>query len=73
MKIALVTGGSRGLGKSMSLQIAAKGSDVVLTYNTKKADAEEVVKQIEKTGRKAAALALDVSDSTSFEGFVEKL
>src|SRR6267378_1397277 len=67
MKIALVTGGSRGLGKSMSLQIAAKGSDVVLTYNTKKADAEEVVKQIEKTGRKAAALALDVFDKT-FKG-----
>src|ERR1700724_1419190 len=73
MKIALVTGGSRGLGKSMSLHIAAKGNDVVLTYNSKKADAEDVVKQIEKTGRKAAALTLDVSDSKSFDGFVEKL
>jgi NAD(P)-dependent dehydrogenase (short-subunit alcohol dehydrogenase family) len=73
MKIALVTGGSRGLGKSMSLHIAAKGNDVVLTYNSKKADAEGVVKQIEQTGRKAAALALDVSDSKSFGGFVEKL
>jgi NAD(P)-dependent dehydrogenase (short-subunit alcohol dehydrogenase family) len=73
MKIALVTGGSRGLGKSMSLHIAAKGDDVVLTYNSKKADAEGVVKQIEQTGRKAAALALDVSDSKSFGGFVEKL
>jgi len=73
MKIALVTGGSRGLGKSMSLHIAAKGNDVVLTYNSKKADAESVVKQIEQTGRKAAALALDVSDSKSFDGFVAKL
>jgi NAD(P)-dependent dehydrogenase (short-subunit alcohol dehydrogenase family) len=73
MKIALVTGGSRGLGKSMSLHIAAKGSDVVLTYNSKKSDAEDVVEQIEKTGRKAAALALDVSDTESFDGFVEKL
>jgi len=73
MKIALVTGGSRGLGKSMSVHIAAKGNDVVLTYKSKKADAEEVVKQIEQTGRKAAALALDVSDSKSFEGFVDKL
>jgi NAD(P)-dependent dehydrogenase (short-subunit alcohol dehydrogenase family) len=73
MKIALVTGGSRGLGKSMSLHIAAKGNDVVLTYNSKKADAEDVVKQIEKTGGKAAALALDLSDSKSFDGFVEKL
>jgi NAD(P)-dependent dehydrogenase (short-subunit alcohol dehydrogenase family) len=73
MKIALVTGGSRGLGKSMSRHIAAKGNDVVLTYNSKKADGEDVVKQIEKTGRKAAALTLDVSDSKSFGGFVEKL
>jgi len=73
MNIALVTGGSRGLGKSMSVHIAAKGNDVVLTYKSKKADAEEVVKQIEQTGRKAAALALDVSDSKSFDGFVDKL
>jgi NAD(P)-dependent dehydrogenase (short-subunit alcohol dehydrogenase family) len=73
MKIVLVTGGSRGLGKSMSLHIAAKGNDVVLTYKSKKADAEEVVKQIEKTGRKAAALELDVSDSTCFGAFVENL
>ena len=73
MKIALVTGGSRGLGKSMSVHIAAKGNDVVLTYNRKKADAEDVVKQIEKSGRKAAALALDLSDSRSLEVFVEKL
>src|SRR5271170_1733537 len=69
MKIALVTGGSRGLGKSMSQHIAAKGHDVVLTYNSKKAEAEEVVKQIEKTGQKAAALVLDVSSSKSFEAF----
>jgi NAD(P)-dependent dehydrogenase (short-subunit alcohol dehydrogenase family) len=73
MKIALVTGGSRGLGKSMALHIASKGTDVVLTYNSKKADAEDVVKQIEQTGRKAATLALDVSDSKSFTGFVAKL
>jgi NAD(P)-dependent dehydrogenase (short-subunit alcohol dehydrogenase family) len=73
MKIGLVTGGSRGLGKSMSLHIAAKGNDVVLTYNNRKTDAEDVVKQIEQTGRKAAALALDISDSKSFDGFVEKL
>ena len=73
MKIALVTGGSRGLGKSMSLHIAAKGNDVVLTYNSKKTDAEGVVKQIEQTGRKAAALALDLSDSKTLGGFVERL
>jgi NAD(P)-dependent dehydrogenase (short-subunit alcohol dehydrogenase family) len=73
MKIALVTGGTRGLGQSISLHIAAKGNGVVLTYNRKQADAEEVVKQIENTGQKAAALELDLSDSTSFDAFVENL
>jgi NAD(P)-dependent dehydrogenase (short-subunit alcohol dehydrogenase family) len=51
----------------------AKGNDSVLTYNSKKADAEDAVKQIEQTGRKAATLPLDVSDSKSFDGFFEKL
>ena len=69
MKIALVTGGSRGLGKSMSLHIAAKGNDVILTYNSKKAEAEDVVGQIEKMGRKAFAFPLDVSNSKSFDDF----
>jgi NAD(P)-dependent dehydrogenase (short-subunit alcohol dehydrogenase family) len=73
MKIALVTGGSRGLGKNMCEHIAARGNDVVLTYNSRKADAEEVVRQIEKTGRKAAALALDASNTKSFDGFVKNL
>jgi NAD(P)-dependent dehydrogenase (short-subunit alcohol dehydrogenase family) len=73
VKIALVTGGSRGLGKSMSLHIAAKGNDIVLTYNSRKTDAEDVVKQIEQAGRTATALALDLSDSKSFDGFVDKL
>jgi NAD(P)-dependent dehydrogenase (short-subunit alcohol dehydrogenase family) len=69
MKIALVTGGSRGLGKSMSLHIASKGNGVVLTYNRKNTEAEEVVKEIENAGGRAAALALDVSDSKSFDDF----
>ena len=58
-KIALVTGGSRGLGKDMALSLAKKGLNVLLTYNTKKDEAEAVVKQIEQFGQKAAALQLD--------------
>lgn len=73
MKIALVTGGSRGLGKSMCQHIAARGNDVVLTYNSKKADAEEVVRQLEKAGRKAAALPLNVAETKSFAEFVKSL
>jgi len=73
MKIALVTGGSRGLGKSMCLHIAAQGNDVILTYNRKKADAEEVVRQIEAAGRQSVALPLDVADSNSFGAFATSL
>ncbi len=73
MYIALVTGGSRGLGKNISLHLAAKGNDVILTYNTKQAEAEETIANIEKMGRKAVALALDVSDHASFSAFADKV
>lgn len=72
-KIALVTGGSRGLGKDMALQLAQKGFDVVITYQSKKEEAEKVVEQIKSAGKKAAALALDVSDSKGFETFASQL
>jgi NAD(P)-dependent dehydrogenase (short-subunit alcohol dehydrogenase family) len=72
-KIALVTGGSRGLGKEMALRIAEKGLDVVITYNSKKDEAQSVVSEIQKTGRKAFALQLDVSDSKNFDSFFSQL
>ncbi len=68
-KIAIITGGSRGLGRDMAQSLAAKGQDVILTYNSKQAEAEEVVAAIEKAGRKAVALQLDVSDISSFGAF----
>ena len=71
MKIAIITGGSRGLGKSMCLHLAAKGHDVVLTYHSKKKEAEDVCAQIAEAGRKAAALQLDAGDSKTFGAFVE--
>lgn len=72
-KIALVTGGSRGLGKNMALRLAEKGNDVIITYQSQKEAAEAVVAQIKTTGRKAVALALDVADFTSLDGFVQTL
>jgi NAD(P)-dependent dehydrogenase (short-subunit alcohol dehydrogenase family) len=72
-KIALVTGGSRGLGKDMALQLAKKGFGVVLTYNSKQAEAEKVVSEIKASGGRAYTLQLDVLQSKSFDGFVEKL
>lgn len=72
-KIALVTGASRGLGKSMALALAQKGNDIILTYNSKQAEADEVVAQIEKMEQKAVALQLDVSNSKSFSAFATEV
>ena len=68
-KIALVTGGSRGLGKNMALSLAHKGIDVLLTYRSKKEEAEAVVAEIQGLGCQAAALPLDVADAKSFDAF----
>ncbi len=72
-KIALVTGGSRGLGKDMALRLAEKGSDVIITYQSQKEAADAVVSQITSKGNKAVALQLDVSDFSSLDGFVQQL
>lgn len=72
-KIALVTGGSRGLGKEMALRIAEKGLDVILTYHSNKDEADKVVNQIKASGREAAALQLDVSQNNSFDQFFAQL
>jgi NAD(P)-dependent dehydrogenase (short-subunit alcohol dehydrogenase family) len=69
-KIALVTGGSRGLGKNTALHLAQKGHDVILTFNSKKEEAEQVVKEIEQLGRKAATLQFDVGDVSGIDAFI---
>jgi NAD(P)-dependent dehydrogenase (short-subunit alcohol dehydrogenase family) len=71
--IALVTGGSRGLGKNIALQLAKRGVDVVLTYRSSREEADAVVAQIEKQGRRAAALQLDVGIATTFSQFAEQV
>jgi NAD(P)-dependent dehydrogenase (short-subunit alcohol dehydrogenase family) len=71
--IALITGGSRGLGKSAALKLAEHGVDVVLTYRSNRAEAEAVVAEIEKHGCRAAALALNVAVASSFAAFAEQL
>jgi len=68
-KIAIVTGGSRGLGKNTAMKLAQRGVDVILTYRSQAAEAQAVVKDIEALGRRAAALQLDVADSSSFAAF----
>ncbi len=67
--IALVTGASRGLGRSTALHLAEAGVDVIVTYMSNAAEAQAVVRQIQARGRRAAALQLDVADSGSFAAF----
>jgi len=71
--IALITGGSRGLGKDMALTLAAQGTDIILTYHTKKDEAEKVVAEIAKLGRQARAVQLDVSNAANIASFVAQV
>lgn len=71
--IALITGGSRGLGKSAALHLAERGSDVLITYRRASDEAQQVVQQIRALGRRAAALPLDVGDAASFAGFAAQV
>jgi NAD(P)-dependent dehydrogenase (short-subunit alcohol dehydrogenase family) len=70
-KIAIVTGGSRGLGRNTALKLAESGADVILTYHSHPEEAESVVAGIEKQGRRGVALHLDVADSGSFAAFAD--
>ena len=73
MKIALVTGASRGLGKNTALALAKKGVGVIVTYYHNLEEAKNVVSEIEVIGTKAIALQLDTSDTKTFDGFIEQL
>ncbi|UHG94153.1 SDR family NAD(P)-dependent oxidoreductase [Spirosoma oryzicola] len=68
-KIALITGGSRGIGKNIALTLAQKGVDILLTYRSNQREAEVTVAAIESLGRKAIALPLNVSDASTFDAF----
>lgn len=72
-KIALITGGSRGLGKNAAVALAKAGHDVVITYHRKADDAAAVVNEINQLGRKAVALQLDCSDIKAFPAFARQL
>jgi NAD(P)-dependent dehydrogenase (short-subunit alcohol dehydrogenase family) len=72
-QIAVITGGSRGLGRNAALKLAARGVDVVLTYRSQQAEAATVVAEINALGGQAAALQLDVGESAGFAAFASAL
>lgn len=70
-KVAIITGGSRGLGRSTAMSLAADGVAIVITYHTNASDAAAVVASITDLGQTAIALQLDVGDVASFAAFVD--
>jgi NAD(P)-dependent dehydrogenase (short-subunit alcohol dehydrogenase family) len=72
-KIALVTGGSRGLGKDMAMALADKGIDVIVTYREQRQEAEETVSLVQQKGRKAAALFYDAEKVESIDTFAKSV
>ena len=72
-KIALITGGGRGLGKNMALRLAEKGYDIIITWQSQEASAKAVVETIKGLGQSAEALELDMADANSLDLFVDRL
>ncbi|MGL4619352.1 MAG: SDR family NAD(P)-dependent oxidoreductase [Chroococcidiopsis sp.] len=72
-KIALVTGSSRGLGKSTALNLAKKGIDIIVTYHRNADEAKNVVEKIEQLGAKAVSLQLDTGDTKTFDSFAAQV
>ncbi len=72
-KLAVITGGSRGIGRSAALALAAKGFDLAITYHSDVAAAHAVVAEIEKLGRRARAFQLDLARIETFEAFAAQL
>ncbi len=71
-KKAVVTGGSRGIGKAIALMFAKEGADVLVNYHSNDAAAKETVAEIEKLGRKGVAVAADVADYTSAQNMIDE-
>jgi NAD(P)-dependent dehydrogenase (short-subunit alcohol dehydrogenase family) len=73
IKIAIVTGGSRGIGRNVVESLAGRGVDTIFTYHTHSEDAETVVAKVKGAGAKAVALRLDTGAIASFDAFVNKV
>ena len=73
MKVALITGGSRGLGQNAALKLAQRGVDIIITYQSRKEAALETVKIIQNMGRRAHALQLDTTKTSTFDSFTDEM
>jgi NAD(P)-dependent dehydrogenase (short-subunit alcohol dehydrogenase family) len=72
-EVALITGGSRGLGRNTVLSLARRGIDSIFTYHSNHAEAEKVVGLVAQAGQKAVALQLDTGNVGAFDDFVDRV
>ena len=72
-KTAVVTGGSRGLGRNTSLNLATRGVDIIFTYHSNQAEADSLISEVEGIGQKAAAFRLDTAELRGFDAFVAEV
>src|SRR5580698_5214498 len=72
-KTAIITGGSRGLGRNTAINLARRGVDVLFTYNSNLAEAQSLIREAEAMGRKASAVQLDAGNISLFDGFVDNV
>src|SRR6267142_2535876 len=70
-RTAIITGGSRGLGRNTAVNLARRGVDVIFTYHSNAAEAQSLVGEVEAIGRRAAAFQLDAGNISSFDRFVD--
>jgi NAD(P)-dependent dehydrogenase (short-subunit alcohol dehydrogenase family) len=72
-KIAIITGGSRGLGRNTAVNLARRGVDILFTYRANLKEAESFIREAETMGRKAAGFRLDTGDIRAFDAFVTEV
>src|SRR3984893_19045401 len=70
-KTAIITGGSRGLGRNTAINLARRGVDILFTYYSNLAEAQTLIRDAEASGRKAAAFQLDAGNINLFDRFVD--